>query len=110
MPFAALEADFFMHPKVIQLSDREFREHMCTIGYCVRYRTDGLIPSTKGIPGLAEAIDKRHVDHLVKLGLWEKNAQGLWIHDYSEFNGTRVQREQARLRKRAQRERERATA
>lgn len=104
MSFVAVDDGFPDHPKVAGLSDRAFRVHVSALCYCARYRTEGLIPvSTRS--ATLRATD-RAVRELLEAGVWEEREGQTWIHDYSDFNGSRIQREQARERKRAQRARE----
>src|SRR5262245_15432421 len=103
--YVQLDDNFATHPKIEELTDREFRVHVRALCYCARHRTNGRLPVSSAIRGMNEKVIARMLD----LGLWEfHSGEGLGIHDFAEFNGTALEREQARLRKQAQRNRDKA--
>ena len=103
MPYSAMKAGWTRHPKVAQTKLVDRWIWLCAIDYCVEFRTEGHLPVFDAIPGLTEAVAAR----LVKAGLFEKDSKGsTWIHDFGDFNGTRLRREQGRLRQQAKRERD----
>jgi hypothetical protein len=105
MSWLRIDDKFPSHPKVAQLSDREFRVHMRALCYCAEYRTDGVLPVAA--VGEIRGLTPRVTDRLIKVGLWERENGVLRIHDFPDYNGRdAVQREEARVRKASQRERD----
>jgi hypothetical protein len=103
VPWLRLDDNFTSHPKVAQLSDREFRVHVRALCYCARHHTEGVLPVLREIPGLTPKV----AEQLVAVGLWDVGTDvPLQIHDFGEYNGKASEREAARLRKRAQRDRD----
>lgn len=83
MSWLRLDDRFAAHPKVLSLTDREFRVHIKTLLYCAEYATEGVIPeSARRALGATPRITKRLVD----LGLWENGNQALQIHDFAVYN------------------------
>lgn len=83
MSWARIDDSFTEHPKVLALTDREFRVHMRAICYAARFRTNGVIP-TSSLPamGATEKVKRR----LLQLGLWENGGSELLIHDFEDYN------------------------
>jgi hypothetical protein len=105
MPWVALEDDFTANPKIVQLTDSELRSWLSLLCWAARFRTNGFVPKTIG--NELAGITPRRVEKWVRLRMLEERSDGWLIHDWEEFNGTKKEREQARLRKQAQRQRER---
>jgi hypothetical protein len=104
-----LDDDFASHPKVVGLSDKAFRLHICALAYCGKNLTDGLI-SRLGIrlAGANADLDRPGTvaKQLVSAGLWHANADGTWqIHDYLDYNPSaddiKAERKSAAARMRA---------
>lgn len=73
------------HPKIIGLADKAFRLWVWALSYCQTHLTDGAFP-TIAIP----AEMRRATGDLVKAGLWETAEGGFTVHDYLEWNDSRV--------------------
>jgi hypothetical protein len=85
MPWIRLDDKFPSHPKVAQLTDREFRVHVRVLCYCGEYRTAGRLPPSvwSEVPGLTKPIGAR----LLELGLWETADDGtMKVHDWAKYN------------------------
>lgn len=88
--YARLDDNMPDHPKVARLSDRAFRLYVSALCYAARYRTDGLVP-TSVAPRLTAGASKRHVEELLSAGLWDRQDDGVQIHDFLQWNISRDQ-------------------
>jgi hypothetical protein len=80
-----LDDKFAEHPKILALTDREFRIHVKVLCYCARYRTGGRIPTRIGqeIAGISPKLTAKFLE----LELWNKDEKGiLEIHDFDSWN------------------------
>ena len=94
MTWLRLDDCFPEHPKVIGLSDRSFRLHVTALCYCARHLTDGQIPSSVVDAWRSPAA----VSELVSAKLWRKNRRGYTIKDYLEYNPSKAEVEQTRMK------------
>jgi hypothetical protein len=83
MAWLRIDDKFGQHPKVLALSDREFRIHITTLCYCAEYGTDGVIPKSAF---RQLSITNRIVSRFFSLELWEEINGELRIHDFRKFN------------------------
>lgn len=74
------------HPKIIGLTDKAFRMHLTGMCYAARYQTDGSVPK-----GIASRWGTATVRELVSAGLWEAVGDAYEIHDYLDYNPSRVE-------------------
>lgn len=93
------------HPKFLELSDGAFRTHILALCYCSQHATGGHLEAYLKVA----RARKRVVNELVSAGLWDREEDGLWIHDWQEHNEKRdasadERRRQARERQRRHRE------
>jgi hypothetical protein len=80
-----LDDKFAEHPKVVALTDREFRLHVKVMCYCARYQTGGRIPPKIGSE--LAGITPRFRARMTSLGLWESDPDGtLKVHDFDSWN------------------------
>ena len=88
MAWAKLDDAFPDHPKVERLSDAAFRLYVRAICYSARLLTDGDVPyeTLKRWAG-----KKRLLEELVEAGLFDMDGERWSVHDYLEYNRTRVQ-------------------
>jgi hypothetical protein len=65
---------FPTHPKIAQLSDREFRVHVRVLCYTAMFRTEGVIPTAafSEIPGLTPRLETGSS----RLRLWDRDDEG----------------------------------
>jgi hypothetical protein len=86
VPWLRLDDKFARHPKIVQLSDREFRVHIRVLCYCAEYRTEGALPASiwTEITGLTRAMG----DRFLEIGLWQKKRTNaaLSVHDFNKYN------------------------
>lgn len=86
MAWLRIDDKFPSHPKVAQLSDREFRVHLRVLCYCALYDTRGRLPESvwAEVVGLTRAMGRK----FLALGLWdEDDATGaLAVHDFEFYN------------------------
>lgn len=99
MPWANFDDQFPKHPKVLPLTDAAFRLHVTGICYCAQYATDGIVPA-ETVPLLVPRFKPRTLEELLERGLWHTHADGFEIHDYLDWNRSRLQIEAERERKR----------
>lgn len=83
MPWARLDDQFPDHPKVLALSDREFRVVVSALCYVQRYRTHGHIPR-QALRQIGATI--KLAGRLVLIGLWELDGNGWAVHDWHLYN------------------------
>jgi len=110
VPWGRLDDSLYDHPKLNDLG----RHRLPCIGlwaiaisWSNRYLTDGHIPADQvrrlgGTPALAE--------WLVRVGLWDKVADGYRVHDFLEFNSSRQEVEDGRAAARERMRRRRRDA
>lgn len=96
MAWVRLEDNFPEHPKVATVGGDAGWLHVCAIAYCSRNLTDGFVPS-----GAIRQLSDRNkpnvlATRLVDAGLWELASNGYIIHDYLDYNPTRVEVEAER--------------
>lgn len=83
MSWLRIDDKFAQHPKMLDLSDREFRVHFAALCYCAEYATSGTVPwSSWKMLGVTQKI----VDHLVTVGLWKLEDGCYTIHDFKVYN------------------------
>jgi hypothetical protein len=103
MPWVKLDDTFPANRKIRRLSDGAFRLHITAICAAAHDLTDGLM-TPEDIEDLASITKSdRRIDELVRRGLWEAVETGWLIHDYLDYNPSKVKvdtdREAARQRK-----------
>lgn len=76
------------HPRVLAMSDAEFRAWFNSICYASRFRTDGKVPKT-AISSIGASAPTCKA--LVKSGAWEPNGDGVYVHDYLHYQRSREQ-------------------
>jgi hypothetical protein len=82
------------HPKIVRLSDAALALHLRGMLHCAKYLTDGLVARTM-VPRLGTRAALRE---LARAQLWQAAKGGGWlIHDYLEYNPSRVQVEATRV-------------
>lgn len=75
------DCDAVRHPKVVELTDAEFRVWVEAIAYAAEHGTDGAIPA--GWFRRMRVADET-VETLVRVGLVERNSDSYALHDYLE--------------------------
>lgn len=73
------------HPKIIGLTDKAFRLWVWGLSYSQQHLTDGSIPSV-AVP----ARLKRASEDLVLAGLWRHAMGAFQIHDYLDYNDSKM--------------------
>lgn len=102
MSWVALDDRFPDHPKIARLGELAASAgwlHVSALCYCNRWLTDGFIPSGK-LSGLYVLKDHDPLDlakALKRAGIWEKARGGWRIHDYEDYQPSRVMVEQKRV-------------
>lgn len=99
------------HPKVLQLTDSQFRLWVRGLCYCQKHLTDGFVPTV-----FVERIRRYRTDsqRLCEVGLLEQCQGGYQFHDYLEWNDskdlTSARKKKAKDRKQAWLDRQQPTA
>ncbi len=96
---AWLDDRVWCHPKIIGLSDRAFRVHVCAIAYSSGFSTAGVLTAAQQT--LVGCAAKQRLE-LVAAGLWDDLGGSVRIHDWDEHNGKRDARranERERMRR-----------
>lgn len=91
MTWVRLDEHFARHPKVVAAGPVGMAMQVAALCYCNEYLTDGLVPHAI-VPGLL-TIDKPGaiVEKLVEVGLWEKAEGGWRVHDFHDYQPTKVE-------------------
>jgi hypothetical protein len=89
MNWARFDDRFPNHPKVLSLTDAEFRLHVSAICYCCDQLTDGYladcVPSSlPKAPRAGQFLNA--VVSLERSGLWERQGAGWVVHDFLDWN------------------------
>lgn len=83
MSWLRLDDGFAQHPKVADLTDREFRAWVKLLLYCARYRTEGDVTEA----ALRElGVGKAARDTFVSVGLLDVEETEWHVHDWSSYN------------------------
>jgi hypothetical protein len=103
LPWVRLDADFYMHPKILRLLQirdgaRSAFVYVSSIAYAGRFGTDGLIekhvlPIIHGRP--------RDAENLLSVGLWDQWIDGSWmVHDFADYQQTAMVSDDIRANRR----------
>lgn len=96
------------HRKIRRLTDGAYRLHHAALSYAAKDETDGLIrPDDLDEMQHGRRLAK-HVDSLVKAGLWEPVRNGWMLHDFLDYNPSHAQLEAERAANRERQARMRA--
>ena len=85
MTWVRIDDGFYDHPKIVALSDAAYRAFVDGLCYAGRHLTDGHIPEA----ALRRLARGPAVRELEACGLWERNGNGIVIHDYPEYQPSR---------------------
>lgn len=113
MPWVKLDDQIMRNPKVRAVSRDAFALHVAGLCYAATALTDGRIPDRDLPLVAAEALaPEASAGELGEVGIWDRTDDGWQIHDYLDYQPSRddvlAERQKARDRKRAQRDRDRA--
>lgn len=88
MAWAKLDDQFWMHRKVVPLSDGAFRLYVCALAYVQQQRTSGVL-TEQDVQALSRLhrIKPKAASELTASGLWEDTDKGWRIHDWDQYNG-----------------------
>lgn len=96
------------HRKIRRLTDGAYRLHHTALSFAAKDETDGLIrPEDLDEMQHGRRLSK-HVDLLVKAGLWEPVRGGWALHDFLDYNPSHAQLEAERAANRERQARARA--
>lgn len=104
MSWVRLDDAAMDHPKILQLTDSQFRLWVKGLCYCQKHFTDGFIPSLALTIARGRSGD---TTRLCDVRLWEVVDGGYLVHDYLDWNDSR---EATNGRKRRAKDRKRAWA
>lgn len=86
MAWVRLDDSAMDHPKILQLTDAQFRLWVKGLCYCQKHLTDGLIPDQ----AIKAMFGKAHdVQRLCVIALWEATEGGFMVHDFLDWNDPR---------------------
>lgn len=107
MSWVRIDDHFPDHPKIAALGvlgPVAGWLHVAALCYCARYLTDGFIPDGQ-VTRLAELGPRAKptdvAARLVDVGLWDRTQGGYVVHDYLEYNPSRVDVLDARAKRQA---------
>lgn len=101
MPWVRLDDQFPEHPKVSEAGPLAAWLYVCGLAYCARQLTDGFIPAAQLRRLLPTGSVAKLADRLVSARLWEPTDGGFRVHDYLEYQPSRVEVEAERSHLRA---------
>jgi hypothetical protein len=76
------------NPKVLGLTDKAFRHDLTALCYCAEQRSDGELP-----PAYLRTVPAKIRQQLVDSGRWDVTDQGVFVHDYLEYNPSATETE-----------------
>lgn len=84
-----LDDQFFRNPKAIEAGRDARALYLAGLCHCASGLTDGFI-STKALAMVASdaGVKVSQARVLERLGLWQEDLGGWWVHDYLEYNPT----------------------
>lgn len=82
MSWLRIDDAFADHPKIGQLTDREFRVWMKTLCYCARYKDPTVDATTIGS---VAGLDSRKINRFAELGLLDDLGASRVIHDWQVY-------------------------
>lgn len=98
--WAKFDDKFPDHKKVRRLTDAAFRLHVTAICACSRDESDGRV-TEEDIAEMEHGTRlRKHVDALVKAGLWDVVKGGWLVHDFLHYNPSHEQLNAKRDRER----------
>lgn len=105
MPWARLDDGFWSHPKTMRLADVAPEAgflHIRAISYSTRHMTDGFLSDSALTALMPDASERaRATEVLVEEGVWYRDGdKGYVIHDFLDWNPSRAQIMEKRLRDR----------
>lgn len=92
MSYAGIDCSFPWHPKIVGLTDNEYRMHTTAIIYANEHRTDGVVTrsAARSFPG----YKARTIRTLSDKGLWLPHDDGWILHNYLKWNRSAEEIEQ----------------
>lgn len=92
MPWVRFDDQFPIHRKVDSLSDPAFRLHVSAIFWSARNLTDGYVPEIDLDAASPRTMQRpsKFVSELVRRGAWAKSQDGWQIHDYLDYQPSKV--------------------
>lgn len=73
------------HPKIVRASAPAFKVWALALCYCSAHGTGGRLDEAVK----ALAVPRKVTEELVALKLWDREDDGLWVHDWQEHNSKR---------------------
>lgn len=109
MTWVRLDDGFADHPKIERVGPLAAWLHVVAICYSSRHLTDGQIPKTKArrLADIPQA--PKHITALIEAGLWHDEGDHYQLHDYLDYQASRVEVEADRERQRERKRRQRQT-
>jgi hypothetical protein len=100
--WAKLDDRFYGHPKVLAAVTRDVASialHALALSYSADYELDGRVPRQFAVQAVGERADDL-AGILVDVGLWLENGEGWEIHDFLDYNPSKVELEKKRAARR----------
>ena len=98
MTWTKLDENFPLHPKILAAGPVAELLQIHALIYCNRLGTDGLVPAS-AVRHLIHVPERRPVQKLVELGIWEVVDGGYQIHDFLDYQPSRAEVEAKRKQK-----------
>lgn len=97
MSYAGIDCSFPSHPKIVVLTDAEYRIHSTAIIYANEHRTDGVI--SREAVTVFRGYKATAVKQLETRGLWLPHDDGWVIRNYLKWNKSRAEIEELQAKK-----------
>lgn len=91
MTWVRLDEQFARHPKVVAAGPVGMAMQVSALCYCNEYLTDGFVPHAIVPTLLTISKPGAVVEKLVEVGLWEKVDGGWLVHDFHDYQPTKVE-------------------
>lgn len=100
MSWIKLDDQIARHPKFIKAGPIASWLWVCGQSFCAQYLTDGFIPA-EAVSSLGRINQpEKHAQRLVDVGLWDRESGGYRVHDYHDYQPSKVEVERRREERR----------
>jgi hypothetical protein len=92
---------FYRHPKAVEAGEDAADLFIRGVDYCTEYLTDGFIPESALHQLSRKRSVQRNAKALERVGLWDRDIDGWWIHHYDDFHPSKADVEAKKAKERA---------
>lgn len=86
-----IDTSYLRNPKITALTPSATLLHLASILWTADHLTDGNLPGhilgeLAHLARISKASATKRADELVKVGLWDANGSGWYVHDFEKMN------------------------